>query len=188
MCLVGEFEEANASADGVLQEQHLSSKWKAPAASLYKLNTDAAFQGQRLGIGGILRDEEGAAVVVYCSTENGRVNVAVGEAFAIRASLKTAMAAGFRNFILETDNIRLFHHLKKSFISPCYFGNLVKDILILASSCQSCDFSFGRKSGNFVAHSLAKLSFSFSDYRVWLEEYPPKYQGALRNDIESLVI
>ncbi|XP_021724334.1 uncharacterized protein LOC110691707 [Chenopodium quinoa] len=175
MCLVGEFVAANAPDDGMLHEQQLSSRWKAPSAGLYKLNSDAAFQGMRMGIGGILRDEEGVTVVVYCSTKNGKFDVAVGEPIAMRSSLKTIMEAGYRNFILETDNISLFHHLKKASTPPCYFGSLVKDILTLASRCKRCDFSFVKRSGNFVAHSLAKLSFSFSEYRVWLEEYPHYY-------------
>ncbi|XP_021737038.1 uncharacterized protein LOC110703566 [Chenopodium quinoa] len=150
MCLVGEFEEANANADMGMQVQYFSSRWKPPAAGLYKLNTDAAFQGQWLGIGGILRNEEGTAVVAFCSKENGKVDVAVGEVIGMRSSLKIAMEAGFRNFILETDNIKLFHHLKKGSISPCSFGNLVRDILMLARSCQSCVFSFVRRSGNML--------------------------------------
>ncbi|XP_021748387.1 uncharacterized protein LOC110714206 [Chenopodium quinoa] len=169
-------------------EQHPCSRWKGPPSGLYKLNSDAAFQGRRLRIGGILRDEEGVAVVTYCSTEDGKFDVAVGEAMAMRSSLKIAMEAGFRNFILETDNIRLFHHLKKASSPPCYFGRLVKDILTLSRNCQSCVFSFVKRSRNGAAHSLAKLSFSFSEYRVWLEEYPPEIQGVLCTDIENLMI
>ncbi|XP_021725055.1 uncharacterized protein LOC110692356 [Chenopodium quinoa] len=103
MCLVGEFEAVNASGEGEIHEQKDRSKWKVPSAGLYKLNSDVAFQESRMGIGGILRDEEGDVVVTYCSTMYGNFDVAVGEAVAMRSSLITAMEAGFRNLILETD-------------------------------------------------------------------------------------
>ena len=168
MCLVGEFEEANANADMGMQVQYFSSRWKAPVAGLYKLNTDPAFQGQWLGIGGILRDE-GAAVVVFCSKENGKVDVGVGEAIAMRSSLKIAMEAGFRNFILETDNIKLFHHLKKGSISPCSFGNLVRDILMLARSCQSCVFLLLEGRVILLQERNASLHFSSLPFPPFLD-------------------
>ncbi|XP_021751093.1 uncharacterized protein LOC110716770 [Chenopodium quinoa] len=67
MGLIGEYEEEN------LRENIL--------------NTNAAFHGQILGIGGVLRDDSGAAVVAYCSTKKGSFAVDVGEAIAMRASL-----------------------------------------------------------------------------------------------------
>ncbi|XP_021736574.1 uncharacterized protein LOC110703132 [Chenopodium quinoa] len=188
MGLIGEYEEANLRENSVSQGLQCSSVWKAPAAGLYKLNTDAAFHGQILGIGGVLRDDSGAAVVAYCSTKKGSFAVDVGEAVAMRASFRIAMEAGFSKFILETDNLKLYHHMKKGLTPPCAFGNVVRDILLLSRGCQCISFSFVRRTGNVVAHCLANMSFKFSEYRVWLEDTPVEIQGAICNDTALLIV
>ncbi|XP_021747455.1 uncharacterized protein LOC110713305 [Chenopodium quinoa] len=169
----------------VQQDQHFSSKWVAPAAGLYKLNTDVAFHEQLLGIGGIVRDAEGDVLVAFCSTEKGCVSVDVGEAITMRGSLRIAMEAGFQKFILEIDNLKLFYHMKKGITSPCAFGGVVRDILQLARGCQSVSYPFVRRTDNSVAHNLAQLSFNFSEYRVWLEVCPSEIQGIVCNDLDS---
>ncbi|KAL2906176.1 3-deoxy-manno-octulosonate cytidylyltransferase [Bienertia sinuspersici] len=85
-----------------------------------------------------------------CNTITGKFEVDIMEAIAARHALSIAIEAGFRRVILETDNIKLAHHLSKKKMDLTAFGNMVEDILRLASQCQ-----FG---GNNVAHKLAKYS------------------------------
>ncbi|XP_021725926.1 uncharacterized protein LOC110693110 [Chenopodium quinoa] len=176
--LVGEYEEAMKVASVSKPSQMLNSAWKAPPRDMYKPNSDANLGvNQQLGVGGVLRDAEGVVLLAFCSKVKGNFEVEVGEAIALWQSLLTALEAGFRNMVLETDNLKLFHHMKKGIIMLSAFGNVVSDILRLASQCFSCSFSFVRRKGKCVAHSLAKLSSTFSDYRVWLEEYLLKFMG-----------
>ncbi|XP_021750224.1 uncharacterized protein LOC110715912 [Chenopodium quinoa] len=188
MGLVGEFEEACKLNSPVVPSQNLGSVWKAPDAGAYKLNTDANFSVQQLlGVGGVLRDADGSVLMAYCSTLRGSYGVDLGEAIAMRQSLGIALEVGFRNFMLETDNIKLFHHMKKGIIIPNDFGNVIRDILRLVSQCFSCSFSFVKRFGNGVAHGLANLSSNFSEYRAWLEEYPSEIHGEVCNDLDLLM-
>lgn len=51
---------------------------------------------------------------------------------------------------------------------------VVNDILALSNLFSFCSFSFAHRSCNRVAHSMAQLSFSFEERRVWLEDHPPE--------------
>lgn len=52
------------------------------------------------------------------------------------------------------------------------FGVLVHDIFVLSRNCTVVSFSHVKRSGNAVAHKLAKMSEGFGEMRVWLEESP----------------
>lgn len=60
---------------------------------------------------------------------------------AARHSLQVATQAGLRMVELETDNVKLYTHLKKRFCENSSFGRIVADILEIANTCISCSFS-----------------------------------------------
>lgn len=64
---------------------------------------------------------------------------------------------------METDNSKMYHHLKKGLIENTSSGNIVEDIFHLAKHCSSIAFSFVRRSGNSVAHNLAHVSKNFEE-------------------------
>lgn len=51
-------------------------------------------------------------------------------------------------------------------------GLIVDDIINLNKNFQFCAFSFIRKEGSNVAHSIAHLQLYVSGSRVWLEDGP----------------
>ncbi|KAL2898590.1 E3 ubiquitin-protein ligase LAP [Bienertia sinuspersici] len=90
------------------------------------------------------------------------------------------MEAGYRNVVLETDSMQLYWALTKGYNVASSLGTVVRDILGLSRACQACEFSYVRRSGNQVAHTLAEISKSYGGMRVWLEDFP--------NAIEQYVI
>ncbi|XP_021748164.1 uncharacterized protein LOC110714013 [Chenopodium quinoa] len=187
--LVGEFEEARLK-DVIEQPiQKLASIWKAPNAGLYKLNTDASCVDQQtLGIGGVLRDRVGDVLLACCSCLKGTFEVDVGEALAMRHCLRIVIEAGFREIMIETDNMKLFQHLQKGCITPNAFGKVVMDVLKIIRECRRVVFSFVKKTGNGVADKLARLSCNYSESRVWLEKYPLELQEAICKDLTNLML
>lgn len=98
-------------------------------------------------MGGAVSDSYGDVVVAVCAQERGDFLVEVAEAMAMRILLKTAMEAGFAHLVVETNNMKLYHHLRKCYIEPSDFGNIVADILKLVRSCVVFDVSFLRRQG-----------------------------------------
>ncbi|XP_021768618.1 uncharacterized protein LOC110732940 [Chenopodium quinoa] len=159
----------------------LETTWKPPSTGVIKVNTDAAIiPPAAVGFGGVMGDHMGDVVVAMCMKMEGRFEVDVIEAMAMRHALQVTMESGFSSVCLETDCFKLYSHLSKATVTTNAFGRIVNDILMLARSCQACSFSFVKRSGNKVAHSLAKLCTTYFDFTVWLEEYP--------HDVSELVL
>ncbi|KAL2899239.1 hypothetical protein RDABS01_024321 [Bienertia sinuspersici] len=146
--------------------------WKPPMAGMLKINTDAATFSNGVGLGGVTRDSLGNVVAATCMFVPGEFAVDLAKGMALRHALKINLEAGFADFVLEVDNMKLFTHLTKSKKDPTSFGSVVADICHLASLCQHVSYSFIKREGNRVAHGLAKLSCNFNEFRVWLEKVP----------------
>ncbi|KMT04720.1 hypothetical protein BVRB_7g169010 [Beta vulgaris subsp. vulgaris] len=74
---------------------------------------DVAFrEGEKVGMGVVLRDNTGDVLMSMCNSWYGSCDVEVGEAMATRQGMKVAMEAVFYNFVLETDNMPLFEALR----------------------------------------------------------------------------
>ncbi|XP_021767815.1 uncharacterized protein LOC110732205 [Chenopodium quinoa] len=183
--MVGEFEDANAEkCKRSISAETLECCWKVPSSGIIKVNSDAAiFNTNQVGLGGVIRDEIRDVVVATCVQLAGRFEVEVAEAMAMRHAMKIAMESGFLKICLETDNLKLHHCLKKGRADPTEFGFIIKDILLLASSCHAASFAFVKRNGNRVAYSLAKLSCKYDGLRVWLEKYPVEIHEHVMADL-----
>ncbi|XP_048493125.1 uncharacterized protein LOC125493684 [Beta vulgaris subsp. vulgaris] len=162
------------------------TKWEAPGQDLLKLNVDAAFKKEaRVGMGAVLRDCVGDVLMAMCDLWKGECEVHVGEAMAVRQGIKVAMEAGFLSFIIETDNTTVYHALKNKKTEASAFGLILKDIYLLLSSCVNISYSWVRREGNMVAHSLAKKSISMGELGVWLEDIPDDVGVFVKDDLPA---
>uniref|UniRef100_A0A803MB59 RNase H type-1 domain-containing protein n=1 Tax=Chenopodium quinoa TaxID=63459 RepID=A0A803MB59_CHEQI len=166
--------------------QQLETKWKPPDHGVIKINSDAAICGNNtVGLGGIMRDKVGDVVASTCLCLRGKYDVDVAEALALRHALNISLDLGFRKVCLETDCLKLHSHLSKGNAPSTVIGMVVNDIIQLARGCHSCSFSFVKRSGNCVAHELAKLSSSFVELRVLMEEVPSGISSFVMADLAS---
>lgn len=138
---VGKCENAKVINKEVVSGEQLDRVWKAPRAGIWKLNSDAAKATcEYVGLGGAVRDRTGDVVVVVCAQERDDFMVDVVEAMPMRFLLKTVMEPGFAHLVVETDNMKLYSHLRKRYIEHYDFCSIVVDILKLASSCVVLQF------------------------------------------------
>ncbi|KAL2927345.1 CTP synthase [Bienertia sinuspersici] len=121
-------------------------------------------------------------MAVTCWYGEGSKEVEVAEVLAARHGLSIAIKARLTSIILKTDCIKLYQHLKKGKREASYFGKIVQDILHLAKRC-NCISAHIKRSGNRVAHDLAKLSKGYSEMMVWLEEVPPSMHDYVMDDV-----
>ncbi|KAL2931091.1 hypothetical protein RDABS01_036501 [Bienertia sinuspersici] len=165
--LVGEFEEANRKELRSRNSEAGGSIWQPPHQLWYKLNPDAAiFGGGMLGLGAVVRDHVGDVMAATCWYGEGSKEVEVAETLAARHGLSIAIEAGLTSIILETDCIKLYQHLKKGKREASYFGKIVQDILLLAKRCKGISYAHIKRSGNRVAHELAKVSKDYPEMMV----------------------
>ena len=184
VAFVGEWEKAHEIAAPQHNDtSRLVKIWKPPDQGRLKINTDAAIFGDQLvGFGGIVRDQAGEVMLATCETMDGDFMVDEAEAMAARHALQITIEAGFRQVILETDNLKLYTHLKKGYCENTSFGRIVADILKMVGTCNSVSFAHVCRGGNRVAHILAKLSKNFREMMVWMEEVPNEALTAVISD------
>lgn len=181
-----EYVTANIPKGGSSNVCESSSSWCAPPNLVYKLNTDAAmFKNNRIGLGGVVRNHKGDVMMATCVMEDGGEDVDVAEALSARHGIQVAVDAGFRQLILEVDCLKLFNYLREGRRESSPFGFIVQDIFCAADFCSNISFAHVRRSGNKVAHNLAKLSLSHDACKVWLEEVPLEIVSSVICDISG---
>ncbi|KAL2895368.1 hypothetical protein RDABS01_011277 [Bienertia sinuspersici] len=185
--LVGEVEEANRKDLRSRNSEVGGSIWQPPHQLWYKLNSDAAiFEGGMLGLRAVVRGHVGDVMAATCWYGEGSKEVEVAEALAARHGLGITIEVGLTSIILETDCIKLYQHLKKGKREASYFGKIVQDILHLAKRCNCISYAHIKRSGNRVAHELAKVSKDYSEMMVLIKEVPPSMHNYVMADVLSL--
>ncbi|KAL2926792.1 hypothetical protein RDABS01_028382 [Bienertia sinuspersici] len=111
MSLMGEYRKSNEQVHMASNRIAFPRSWIPPTMGVYKVNTDAAnLDMQGIGIGAITRDHTGDVVVAMCKKEEGDYSVEVKEAIALRLGLQITLEVGFTKLVIETDNLKLYHH------------------------------------------------------------------------------
>ncbi|KAL8457911.1 hypothetical protein ACS0TY_035682 [Phlomoides rotata] len=153
--------------------------WFPPPVGSIKVNTDASIvAGMEVGIGGVARDEHGLAC--WCFTEKliGDLDVDSAEAMAVLHAVRWAKDQNVRSLILETDSQLIFKALQVPKPDLSFFGAIVREILSLVS------FSWIRRVGNSVAHSLASLARTI-DASLFSVSLPPSCLDEYYTDLQN---
>ncbi|KAF7831536.1 reverse transcriptase [Senna tora] len=89
---------------------------------------------------------------------------------------------------VESDALSVFRLLQshESCMSP--LGTVIDSIFLLRSNFTSVQFKWVPRGANVVAHKLATVGSSLSDFRVWLEDYPNIISDVLASDGCVLVV
>lgn len=183
---VWEFQKEPDSIQRNVLGGEMEVRWNAPREGVYKLNTDAAIIKEvGIGMGGVVRDEEGDVMLATCCGLRGISDVDIAEALSARHGLQIASEAGLRNLVLEVDCKKLFLYLSEKIHEISPFGKIVSDIIEFASHCSCISFSHVKRQGNKVAHLLAQLCKSDMELRVWIDEAPVEVASAVLLDKAS---
>ena len=78
------------------------------------------------------------------------------------------------------------HDLSSSAPLHTPYGLVIEDTKALIQEFQRLTLSHTRRSGNSVAHALARRASDCNSFLVWLEEVPPDITYVLLNDFFAL--
>ncbi|KAK4413712.1 hypothetical protein Salat_2784000 [Sesamum alatum] len=133
--------------------------WLHPPAGAIKINFDGATFNptHEKGISVVARDSFGNCIPWISHRLSRPASPLIAEALAAREAISLALSLGLNRVIMEGDYITLLHLLRSTGDDNFVFGPLVNEIPKLCSHI-NCVFSFVRRSGNTVAHELAKHS------------------------------
>lgn len=136
----------------------LPEQWHPPEGDAIKLNVDVAIpdSSTSFGISLVARDSSGSCIWWGRKVLYGRPQPSDGEAMAVFLGVQVALDRAWRRVIIETDCYPIFYYLTHSSSSSlASYGATLDSCLALRPSFISLSFSFVRRSGNSLAHSIA---------------------------------
>ena len=95
----------------------------------------------------------------------------VAESKAILLAIKFARSHSYDHIIIESDSQVLINRLSREVVFYSDFDHVLEDILSFNCHFNSVVWSHIKRSGNFVAHHLAKLVV-FVVEQVWENHFP----------------
>ncbi|XP_074293615.1 uncharacterized protein LOC141620712 [Silene latifolia] len=120
------------------------------------------------GLGLVVRDHEGKVERVGVQQVRDVWDPDTAEAKVAEFGLRVALQMGLANVVLESDSASLITMLKSKSVPTNYFGRIGNVILEIANAFTCIRFSFVRREGNGVAHSMARLMPVDYSTRFWV--------------------
>ncbi|KAJ1394179.1 Ribonuclease H-like superfamily [Sesbania bispinosa] len=156
--------------------------WRPPLQNVVKVNVDASwFQDRKGGALALVARDSLGAVLVGSALHYLAPSPVVAEALAVREGMILANNLGFQRILLESDCL----HVVSSCRNDLEIGEvkgIVEDILAYRDRFSSCGFLWTHRSGNQLAHELAKAAASDSLPRSWVSQPPPQIRAILNRD------
>ena len=183
--LIQDFSQAQTDIPTVMfRVQRQPVKWEPPPPPLLKINFDGAVFKEKgeAGIGVVVRDSHGMVIASLAEKIQLPSSSDEVEALAAVRVATLAMNLNLPSFIVEGDSDVVISALRKEEESFSSFGHLISSIKHYLHSCSCISFSHTRRSGNSIAHSLAKFAKHLVDLSVWMEDVSPQVHDVLLTD------
>ena len=165
----------NAQEDQSICNPTTSPNSWCPLSSLsFKANFDGAIfsNSHSVGVGVVIRNESGKVVAAMTERTPLPNLVVEVEAMACRRAVKFAYEVGIQEVIFEGDSLTVIPALNNGAASEAPYGNLIDDIIILASHLSKVEFCHVKRSCNRVADALAKRAKTRYVIQAWIEDLP----------------
>ncbi|PWA52426.1 hypothetical protein CTI12_AA454980 [Artemisia annua] len=153
-------QKENLSGNSGVHNSH-AGVWLRPDVEHIKINCDAAWQKEsgKAGLGLVARDYKGEVLFSGGRLECYASSPLEAEAKAIHWAMTRAICKGYSHVIFETDSLCLVKALHNK-VTPLQIASLFSDILSKSMTFNVCNWSFVKREGNRVAHSIASLALS----------------------------
>ncbi|KAL4325354.1 hypothetical protein GQ457_11G001080 [Hibiscus cannabinus] len=160
------------------------ARWIPPTSHFVKANYDASFCSSSLHSysGVVIRDSDGLVLGSCRRASTWVVTPFAAEATAALHALLFAIDLGFTSVILEGDSLSITRKLQSKECDISEISALIWDVQQLSKSLHACSFLHTPRSGNKVAHLLAKSDSLGPDDRFWVEEVPSVVRQAVAED------
>ncbi|GMP69745.1 hypothetical protein CsSME_00028887 [Camellia sinensis var. sinensis] len=162
--------------------------WLPPDVGVFKLNFDGAIGKEQhvSGLGVIARNSLGQVMASLSEQVGLILDVDFVEAEAALRVARFARNLGQADVHLEGDSLTAVNALMAANCADFElvgFGPLIMEPRQVSSSFHYFMVSHVRRTGNVVAHRLARLAIFSPGLRVWMEEVPPSVASAVHLDV-----
>ena len=163
-------------------------RWKPPQIHYYKVNFDGAIfkESKAGGIGVVIRDNAGMVIATLSQKVRGPQTVEMVEALAARRAIIFAKEVGIDDVEFERDAVNVIRDLSSQVPIHTPYGLIIEDAKAILHDFQRSSLSHTRRSGNAIAHALARRASQYNSPLIWMEEVPPDITNVLLNDFSSI--
>ncbi|XP_075651913.1 uncharacterized protein LOC142622348 [Castanea sativa] len=149
-----------------------TNSWCPPSSLSFKANFDGAVfnNAHSAGVGVVIPDVSGEVIATmskHIPLPNSMLEV---EEMACKRVVKFASVVGIQEAIFEGDSLTVIQALNNGGASEAPYGNLIDDIIFLASHLSKVEFKHVKRSCNRVADSLAKKAKIGDVFQAWIED------------------
>jgi ribonuclease HI len=132
----------------------------APTPGYLKANWDAGFDRQngRLGMGVIIRDQQGKMWASKCQTKEGVLDVTIGEALAALMAAELCVEMGINRVQFEGDAKTVVLAVISTKPDDSNKGQVTTDIRTTLRAVPWWEMKYTRRDANRAAHALAELA------------------------------
>ncbi|KAL5579315.1 hypothetical protein UlMin_011757 [Ulmus minor] len=165
---LADFLEANHRKEDP-SKKGVATPWKAPSVGVVKVNSDAAWcsKQKKFGLGSVIRNHTGKVLGSVATPISSSVSVAVAESWALERGASLAKQLGFSAVILESDCLGVTKALDIRSLPVSEISYVFDNIYEICNDFCMYKFSYTPRTGNQVAHSLARLALSLENERTW---------------------
>ena len=160
-------------------QQHI--QWHPYPTNCLKLNFDGAIFPElgKPGLGVVVHDSHGNAIASLSKQASLPFSPVIVKAMAAAKAITFAQELGINEFMLEGDSEAVINTLRSSEVSLTTYGHLLESTKSSLVTNKCIAFSHIRRSGNRVAHNLAKHARHVRGLSVWVEDMPPHLYDVL---------
>ncbi|KAG6661894.1 hypothetical protein CIPAW_03G206600 [Carya illinoinensis] len=160
------------SNDGQVQNRGVNLRWERPGRDYVKINWNASLDTKMklMGIGIMIRDEKGEALVTLCDQKTNVEDATVAECIALRKAVELWDAKEVISSVKSEDEVL-----------TCY-GPIAEDVKDFFKHILNWTIWFAYREKNMVAHTLAKKALALDEEKVWIEDVPDFIVGCLNRD------
>ncbi|GKV09429.1 hypothetical protein SLEP1_g20934 [Rubroshorea leprosula] len=151
------------------------TRWHPPDEGYVKVNVDGAVseQGHIFGMGALARDHHGEVLATMVCQGQGAVEAEMAEACSLRRALLWAQMLTLRRIEVETDCAAIVLAINNRTLNMnSSLGIILLDCRALMSYFVSCRLKHVRRTGNAVAHELARRALTIEADQFWVEDIP----------------
>jgi hypothetical protein len=131
-----------------------------------------------------LCDHTGRFIAGACQFFPAAVDPEGAEALACKRALQLAKELGCQRLVLETDNANVAAKLNEETRDLSALGPIIEEVKTMLRDIMFYEVKAVRRTGNLVAHKLAREGCMNKCTQTWFSEAPDCIKSALSADVE----
>jgi ribonuclease HI len=160
-----------------------NTSWSPPPKAYLKLNVDAHLSSDgHLGLGLVLRDEDGRIVGASTKAQPGSGNMELSETLGLVEALRMIEMLKLRSVIIEMDAATIVRAIQAKSYPRNHWGQMAQQCARVIDEDETLSICWVSRTGNEMAHVLARWALSEPN-RLWTENFPPCITQQVQKDL-----